>query len=1093
MSPIPPEITNASLTASDGTDFVDHTAYGKTDNDCKPCHKIGDPAAIDTFMHNVAEGGLGPNCITCHDIGGAPKIDTAATERAIHGKLNKNASTTLDERNKPCWACHGNGSQPAEKQHPERVTNPYICEDCHKTSKYGALVVERNRDCKGCHKEFVPFEEPTAMNTTLFLVSHYAKKILEWPTWYPSGEDRYEERHKYCKTCHDKELHLGKVTCEQCHTGGHHQPEGYGEEVYCYTCHKDIHDTLIGAHRGACDKCHIKTIRKLQYRIKDELHHEGKQPPEQPQQKPCEFCHENIEHHGGKTCVRCHLDAHYGSNASNLECVDCHYEEGLDISLIKDEKLNNYYLCMTCHPLTKVGGYVHEWHKDKANCDDCHKSHKLAKDVKCDDCHTMITNGTSNAGDNTGVSITIPHMDCKSCHEHYKVPIEWPEFCGTCHGGEDNIFKLHEEFPPVEGNCEGCHKPDLHYIHSGNCIDCHRGEKTHIGELTGKSGSKECIDCHDSYSPKPAGDCRICHKKQEEKHCPNCHGEVSALKEPYKPLKFEDMAITDDEVRLYFKDYSNDVLLNAGLIVEINETKKVFLINMAENMTRKGVAGTYLEEPYRINIWGEPKLYPYSTRSTAVPRDLLLNNNHVKLVYTYRDSRISEYVDISIPQVPARENVSEGEANTTVLVVYGSNALSPTDIEAAEKIQKGLDNKSVYYIVDSISEEIAYRSESAGSGPTLFLNAHSDEQPKIKPILWNISDMREFDIEQVDTRNINMPRLYEKRGEVEVRYHEAVLYDRETNKTRYYTFKTNNEISGEVVPEAFVEGDKIWVLGKLYTIVRIDRRLEELVLGREIFNGTIGLNEPIVYKSLQIELIEQNGQTFIQFHDPTGIVQHEVQTMEPIYFKDIAVRIKENGKTVSLAIYNNLKEVWNGGDFDGYIITWRKVDPNNVFASYSGHGELVVNEENYNRVAQYGAIYGIRINGKGDRIGPNIYLDGNELVFITPEAQSYKTETYKREVKVISDKDFDPKMNASQVYIVGGPAVNEEWDWLTNALEEKGLPGFILKDRWYTLKDHKPYLKSSLHVNGTIYTVCAGINRAGTYRSVMGSSHLNPY
>jgi hypothetical protein len=334
-----------------------------------------------------------------------------------------------------------------------------------------------------------------------------------------------------------------------------------------------------------------------------------------------------------------------------------------------------------------------------------------------------------------------------------------------------------------------------------------------------------------------------------------------------------------------------------------------------------------------------------------------------------------------------------------------------------------------------------------------------------------------------------MPRISEKQGDVEVRYHEAVLYDRVTNRTEYYTFKTNKEIAGEVVPEAFVEGDEIRILGRLYAIVRMDRYLEELLLGREVFNGIVGLNEPIVYKSLQIEIIEEKWQTFIQFRDPTGIVQHKAQTMEPIYFKDIAVRIKEHGKMTDLAIYDNLREVWNGGTFDGHKVRWRKVDPNSVFASYSGDGEFVANEENYDRVAQYGAIYAIHIAGIEDRIGSNIYVDSSAIVFITPEAKSYNIDTYRREVRVISDKDFDPEMNVSHVYIIGGPAVNEEWDWLADAFEERGLSGFVLGEGWHVhvLDKHKPYLRTTLIENGTVYTVCAGVNRAGTYRSVFGS------
>jgi hypothetical protein len=347
--------------------------------------------------------------------------------------------------------------------------------------------------------------------------------------------------------------------------------------------------------------------------------------------------------------------------------------------------------------------------------------------------------------------------------------------------------------------------------------------------------------------------------------------------------------------------------------------------------------------------------------------------------------------------------------------------------------------------------------------------------------------MREFDIGTIETANINMPEVSENFGGVKVRYHEAVLYDRDRTNPKYYTFKTNTEKPGNATPEAFVEGDKILLLGTPYTILDIDSRMEEIILGTKTFEGAIGINQPIVYKSLQIELIEENEKTWVQFRDKEESKRHELQTKEAIYFKNAAVRIKQSGETTTLTLYTDVKEIQNGGTFEGYTIDWREVDFNNLFAAYNGDGEIVVNKENYNRVAQYGAIYGIRMKGTDSKIGPNIKTENDTVIFKVPDVKSYATETYGREVRIMTDKEFEPSIKASAVYIIGGPDVNDEWEWLSSALKEKGMPGFILNSDWHTLADYKPYMKKSLTINGTTYITYAGVDRAGTYRSVFGS------
>ncbi len=133
FSPVPPEIQNKTglvpQKAGDGTDFFNHSFGEWSDNTCQPCHSAGSPTTITPFVHNVAAGGGGPDCASCHDINasGAPldkRIDISAFNNSVHYGLNGGGS-------RACWACHGDGTEPAG--HPQGYKSPRRCsnDDCH--------------------------------------------------------------------------------------------------------------------------------------------------------------------------------------------------------------------------------------------------------------------------------------------------------------------------------------------------------------------------------------------------------------------------------------------------------------------------------------------------------------------------------------------------------------------------------------------------------------------------------------------------------------------------------------------------------------------------------------------------------------------------------------------------------------------------------------------------------------------------------------------------------------------------------------------------------------------------------------------------
>jgi len=140
---------------------------------------------------------------------------------SIHANLNSAANdTTGNPDNKMCWGCHqSDGSQPPADQHPDRVSNPYTCWECHNdTSKpyvnvsdalnvtehfmsgadiHAAAADNETWSCLECHSKdemMVSYTEPDTTNSTLSLVSHYGRKRTELRTG-PSGSVN-------CSYCH---------------------------------------------------------------------------------------------------------------------------------------------------------------------------------------------------------------------------------------------------------------------------------------------------------------------------------------------------------------------------------------------------------------------------------------------------------------------------------------------------------------------------------------------------------------------------------------------------------------------------------------------------------------------------------------------------------------------------------------------------------------------------------------------------------------------------------------------------------------------------------------------------------------------------
>ncbi len=165
----------------------DVKALTTTANECKNCHTgiTHDRGTLCTTCHgsdpHTVSDGSGPGCLDCHNTSSPHRfendslsiyyLDGANFSLSVHSNLNSNNASGYGI-NASCWACHGNGTKPA--QHPANYKKPFYCADCHtpsgsQSSKYNAPLVykhypgslftgsivydatDTNRTCVSCH------------------------------------------------------------------------------------------------------------------------------------------------------------------------------------------------------------------------------------------------------------------------------------------------------------------------------------------------------------------------------------------------------------------------------------------------------------------------------------------------------------------------------------------------------------------------------------------------------------------------------------------------------------------------------------------------------------------------------------------------------------------------------------------------------------------------------------------------------------------------------------------------------------------------------------------------------------------------------
>jgi hypothetical protein len=335
----------------------------------------------------------------------------------------------------PLHHTHAKYEKQCDKCHGDDA--PALCRDCHEeidqdikdmAGFHGKQAVNGQLNCRSCHKE------------------HQGRQgdLLNFD---PSGFDHSQTDYKL-------EGQHKSAPCGSCHLPGKKHREA---PQACFDCHEK-HDAHKGAFGKECEDCHTPKEWK-----KNDFDHSKTDFPLQGkhQETTCAACHPNQKFKDiPQACVSCHAvnDVHNGINGR--ECDKCHKEEEwkkLSFDHNKDTKF-------------KLQGQ-HE----KINCNACHTKpvYESPTSMRCVSCHA-----------NDDKHFGLNGKECESCHSVNG----WQK--QTFDHNIDTDFALRGKHENL--TCESCHHAsDKSKAISSACVDCHKDEDVHKGQL-----GNACEQCH---------------------------------------------------------------------------------------------------------------------------------------------------------------------------------------------------------------------------------------------------------------------------------------------------------------------------------------------------------------------------------------------------------------------------------------------------------------------------------------------------------------------------------------------------------------------------------------------------------------------
>jgi len=257
----------------------------------------------------------------------------------------------------------------------------------------------------------------------------------------------------------------------------------------------------------------------------------------------CERCHQEphlISHPGQDTdrpvgCSDCHgshevqtVDA-WQSSESGQVCVDCHVEEGAEItSLIK---LNN---------LVQNSMFADE--ADSDYCLSCHSQPGLSMTFPNGDVNFITIKEEALHDSVHGASNSWQALECADCHDNNSYPhepvtatsareftLEKNQVCSRCH--EDKFEETHDGVHAL-ALADGVEEAAV-------CVDCHGSHDTPIPNEPRERISHTCEQCHSDifklYATSVHGDALLSEGNEDVPTCIECHG-VHEINDPTTAL-----------------------------------------------------------------------------------------------------------------------------------------------------------------------------------------------------------------------------------------------------------------------------------------------------------------------------------------------------------------------------------------------------------------------------------------------------------------------------------------------------------------------------------------------------------------------------
>lgn len=229
----------------------------------------------------------------------------------------------------------------------------------------------------------------------------------------------------------------------------------------------------------------------------------------------CLDCHSDmdLEAEDGRSVYTDESKLH-GSVHTELECLDCHEQDGADFEDFPHFEAYQPVDCQGCH---SEEGFIYMQYfyemlrnrqtKDIPTCKECHGTHdahrQLGMDIVCDRCHKEIAEQYKQS---------YHYKKYKEDPRHYPI-------CTTCH---DPHFKSKKEVmseveykQEIVDICSKCHQRDVEtYVHS-----------RHYHEMeSGNTKAPVCTSCHEKHSiRKPSDPESRVHARNITTICNECH------------------------------------------------------------------------------------------------------------------------------------------------------------------------------------------------------------------------------------------------------------------------------------------------------------------------------------------------------------------------------------------------------------------------------------------------------------------------------------------------------------------------------------------------------------------------------------------